>query len=335
MLSSFLFFSSLSIPAAAQTPAKSELLAQVDGIAITAAEVEKALGAMLAKLQEQIYSLKRERVEALINERLLAREAANRGMAVPQLLDTEVTSKVSQVTEQEIDTFYQANRSRLQGEETALRSQIRAYLQNQKLTTGREAFLQSLRSQAKIAVYLKPPLAFRADVGVAGAPFQGPATAPVTIVEFSDFHCAFCKKVQSTLIEVLSRYPDKVKLVYRDSPIDSLHPQAREAAKAAQCANDQGKFWAYHDKLYANEPDASLEKLKKFAADVGLDIPAFERCLSSGKYQSKIQKDVEEGRRLGVTGTPAFFINGRLLSGAQPVENFVRMIEENSRGSLN
>jgi len=318
----------VGLPAGAQAPAPGEPLAEVDGVAITTEEVETALAAQLTKLEEQIYQMKRQKVEALINERLLAREAAKRGISVPALLDAEVTSKVGLVTEQEIEQFYQANKGRLQGDEGQVREQIRAHLQNQKLQATREAFLRSLRSQAKVVVHLKAPPVFRAQVAADGAPFKGSATAPVTIVEFSDFHCPFCKRVQPTLAQLVSKYDGKVKLVHRDFPIDQLHPAARKAHEAARCANDQGKFWAYHDKLYENAPKASPEQLKAYAKEVGLDLAAFEQCVSSGKYQAAVQKDNDEGTRAGVTGTPAFFINGRLLSGAQPLESFVSLIEE-------
>jgi protein-disulfide isomerase len=308
--------------------AKSDPLAEVDGTLITAAEVERALGQQLIKLEEQIYNLKRQRLEAMINERLLAREAAKRGISIQALLDTEVTSKVTLITEQEIETFYQANKSALRGEETELREQIRSRLQNQKLAAQREKFLQSLRSEAKVVVHLKPPPVFRVEVAIDGFPFQGPAKGPVTIVEFSDFHCPYCKRVQATLAQILAKYGDKVKLVYRNYPIDSLHPGARKAAEAAQCANEQGKFWPYHDKLYAGGTDVSSEKLKALAEEAKLDLSAFDQCLTSRKHQAAVQKDVEEATRLGVTGTPAFFINGRLVSGSQPLETFVRVIEE-------
>ena len=131
-----------------------------------------------------------------------------------------------------------------------------------------------------------------------------------------------------TLGQLESQYGDKVKLVFRDYPIDNLHPTARKAHEAARCAHDQGKFWAYHDALFANAPQASPEQLKTYAQDVGLDVPAFEQCFNNGTYQAVVQRDVEEGTRVGVSGTPAFFINGRLVSGAQPLESFVRVIEE-------
>jgi protein-disulfide isomerase len=321
------FLLALMSPAAAQAASTSPPLAEVDGAPITAEEVEKAIAPALAKLQEQMYEMRRQQLEALIQDRLLAKEAAKRGIAVSALVDAEVTAKVGLVTEQEIESFYQANKARIQGAEATVRDQIRAYLQNQKLTARRAVFLETLRSQSTVVVHLTPPPVFRAQVPVEGAPFKGPATAPVTIVEFQDFHCPFCQRVQPTLDQLLTRYAGKVKLVFRDFPIDSLHPQARKAHEAARCANDQGKFWAYHDALYASQPGSSPEQLKEYAQAVGLDLPAFEQCLRSEKYQAAVQQDVEAGSRLGVNGTPAFFINGRELVGAQPLETFVSLIE--------
>ena len=200
--------------------AAGDTLAEVDGVAITSEEVEKTLASQLSKLEEQIYNLKRQRVEALINEKLLAKEAAKRSVSVPALLDAEVTSKVGLVTEQEIEKVYQQNRAQYKGEESKVREQIRGHLQNQKLAAKREEFLKSLRSQAKVVVNLKPPPVLRVEVSVDGAPFKGPAKAPVTIVEFSDFHCPFCRRVIPTLAQLesqirrknqagLSRLPDR------------------------------------------------------------------------------------------------------------------------------
>ena len=295
---------------------------------ITSEEVEKTIAPQLSKLEEQIYNLKRQRVEALINEKLLAKEATKRGVSVPALLDAEVTSKVGLVTEQEIEKVYQENRAQFKGEESNLREQIRSHLQNQKLTTKREEFLKSLRSQAKVVVNLKPPPVFRVAVPVDGAPFKGPAKAPVTIVEFSDFHCPFCRRVIPTLAQLESQYGEKIKLVFRDFPIESLHPGATKAHEAARCANEQGKFWSYHDKLFAGPSNSSPELFKGLAKELGLDAVAFDTCLGSGKYQAAIKQDIEEGNRVGVSGTPAFFINGRLISGAQPLEAFARVIED-------
>lgn len=314
-------------PARAETPAI-EPLAEVNGETITAEDLDRALGAKLAQLQEQLYTLKRQELEGLIAQRLLAQEAAKRGISVQALLEAEVTAKVELVTEKEIEAFYQENKARLRGDETDVRQRVRAYLQQQKLSARRAVFVDSLRSQAKVVVRLQPPPVVRVDVSIEGAPLRGVAEARVTIVEFSDFHCPFCKRVQATLMQLLVRYRGKVKLIYRDFPIDTLHPQARRAAEAARCAHDQGRFWDYHDLLYSEAPRASPEDLGRYAAQVGLDLATFERCLSGDVHRAAVQRDLDQGTRLGVTGTPAFFINGRSLSGAQPLEAFVRVIEE-------
>lgn len=308
--------------------AASAPLAEVDGVAITADEVEKPLASQLSKLEEQIYDLKRQRLDALINEQLLAKEAAKRTLAVPALLDAEVTAKVGLVTEQEIEKFYQDNKAQIKGEQAQIREQIRAFLQNQKLAAKREEFLKSLRAQAKVVVNLKAPPIQRIEVSVQGAPYKGGEKAAVTIVEFSDFHCPFCQRVVPTLAQLESRYGEKIKLVFRDFPIENIHPGATKAHEAARCANEQGKFWPYHDKLFAGPPRSSPEDFKGLAKEVGLNASAFETCLGSGKYQAAIKQDIAEGSRAGVGGTPAFFINGRLITGAQPLDAFTRVIDD-------
>jgi protein-disulfide isomerase len=313
---------------AAPRPAAAEPLAEVDGEIITREEVETSLGPNLRRLQEQVYALTRQRLEAMIADRLLTREAARRGVSVPRLLDQEVTAKVGLVTEQEVETYYQANRGRLRGDESTAREQVRGLLQNQKLFAQRQAFVESLRARARVAVHLTPPPVVRVEVPAEGPLARGPASAPITLVEFTDFHCPFCKQVQPTVAALLARYGDRIRHVHRDFPLDQLHPQARKAHEAARCAADQGEFWAYHDLLFANAPRASLQDLKGFAAQLKLDATRFEECLTGGAHEAAVQRDFDEGVRLGVTGTPGFFVNGRALQGAQPLDRFIALIEE-------
>jgi hypothetical protein len=201
----------LGIPSArAETPATAPL-AEVNDEAISAKELEQAIGARLSQLEEQIYEMKRRELDVLIANRLLAQEAAKRRIAVSALVDAEVTAKVSLVTEQEIDAFYQANKGRVRGDEAKAREQIRTYLQQQKLTARREEVLNSLRSKAKIVTRLQPPAVVRLDVGTQGAPARGPANAPVTLVEFSDFQCPFCKQSQATLKQLQEQYAPKTE----------------------------------------------------------------------------------------------------------------------------
>jgi protein-disulfide isomerase len=314
---------------AANPQAKSEAVAEVDGVPITNEQVEKALGMNLSKLQEQIYSMKRQALDGLVSERLLANEAARRKITVTALIDAEVTSKVGLVTEEEIEKYYEANKAQFKGALEQSREQIRTGLQNQRIQAQRNTFIQALKSKANVVVRLPAPEVQRVDVNITGAPFKGPANAPVTLVEFSDFHCTFCKQIEdkNTFTQLLSKYGDQLKIVWIDYPIDQLHPQARQAHEAARCAGDQGKFWEYHKALYTGAPKAG-DQLKTVAQQVGLDITSFDACLSSGKHQAAVQKDVDQGKRLAVTGTPTFFVNGRPLIGAQPLDAFIRVIDD-------
>jgi protein-disulfide isomerase len=159
-----------------------------------------------------------------------------------------------------------------------------------------------LRSNSKIETYLKPPPPFRAEVPITDAPYKGPEYAPVTIVKFEDYQCPYCKQVQPILRELLSQYSGKIRLVRKDLPLDSIHPQARQAAETARCADEQGKFWSSHDALYVSSPNANRENLKSYAEEVGLDVNAFGRCLDSGKFKAVVQRDLIDGAQLGITG---------------------------------
>jgi protein-disulfide isomerase len=156
---------------------------------------------------------------------------------------------------------------------------------------------------------------------------RGEKNAAVTIVEFSDFQCPFCKAATATMHQVMAQYAGKVRWVFRDFPIASLHPLANKAHEAARCAAEQGKFWEYHDLLFQRSPQLAPAELKQYARGLKLDGDAFDRCLEAGKYQPAVAADLEEGQRLGVSGTPAFFINGRLLAGAQPATAFQQIID--------
>ena len=263
---------------------------------ITNEQVEKTLGMNLSNLQEQIYNMKRQALDALVSERLLADEAARRKITVTALIDAEVTSKVGLVTEGEIEKYFEANKARFKGGLEQSREQIRTGLQNQKIQAQRNTFIQALKSKANVTWRLPAPEVRRFDVDITGAPSKGPANAPATLVEFSDFHCPFCKQLEdnNTLTQLLSKYGDQLKLVWIDYPIDQLHPQARKAHEAARCAGDQGKFWEYHKALYTGGPKAG-DQLKTVAQQVGLDLTSFDACFSSGKHQAAVQKDVDQG----------------------------------------
>ena len=313
--------------AAQSAPGQGDAVAVVDGVPVSRQELESAVAAQIAKLDEQAYDIRRDQLEELITTHLLMAEAKRRGTSVETLIADEITKKVAAVTDADLDAFVAANRERLTADPAAIRGQIRSYLQEQRTTERRSAFVDELRRKSKVEVMLKPPPVFRASIEVDGAPIRGPQVAPVTIVEYSDFHCPYCRRVQPTLLQLLAKYPTQVRLIYKHLPLDNLHPQARRFAEASWCAANQNRFWQFHDAVYA-AVNAPATPLSTFAGKAGLDVAQFESCVASGKAAPIVQSQADEGARHGVNGTPGFFINGRPISGAVPYETFVRLIDE-------
>jgi protein-disulfide isomerase len=232
------------------------------------------------------------------------------------------------ITDEEIEVFYSSHKVRLGMDLKESREPIREFLRIKKIEAQKALYIKSLRSNSRIETYLKAPALFRAEVPATGAPSKGPEYTPVTIVKFEDYQCPFCKQVQPTVTKLLSQYNGKIRLVHKDLPLDSVHPQARQAAEAARCAGEEGKFWIYHDILYANSSNLSQENLKSYAKEAGLDLNAFNRCVVSGKFRAVVHRDSLDGTQLGVRETPTFFINGREISGNQPLEAFEAIVDE-------
>jgi protein-disulfide isomerase len=237
-------------------------------------------------------------------------------------------TRTKPVGESDVVTFYQANINQMQGRSLeTMAPAIRRYLQDQQSEAARASLIADLRKTGpEVRLLFDAP---RHTIEVtADDPSIGSSSAPVTLVEFSDFQCPFCQRVAPTLKQVKEKYGDKVRIVWKDFPLTQIHPQAFKAGEAAHCAADQGKFWEYHDRLFANQQSLQPNDLKKHAADLGLDSGAFGTCLDSSKYGERVRDGVAEGSRLGVNSTPTIYINGRVLSGAQPYETFVTVIDE-------
>jgi protein-disulfide isomerase len=321
-------------PAATPTPTPSSApLAILDGQPITAAEIEPIGGAQLTNARTQWYNAQRSAVEEAITRRLLEKEAKARNVTVAELVRAEIESKVAPVTPAEQKAFYDANKARYFAntpEPEALK-QIELGLGQQRMQQRRAEYANSLRLKSNVRILLDVP---RTVVTADDDPAKGPADAPITIVEFSDFQCPYCSRVNPTLARLKDRYGDSIRIVFRDYPILQLHPQAAKAAEAGACANDQGKFWQMHDLMFANQQRLDLATLKQHAATLGLDAKAFETCLDSGKYTEEWKKDSADAEKAGVQSTPAFFVNGRPVIGAQPYEAFAEVINE-ELGRLN
>jgi protein-disulfide isomerase len=310
------------------------VLANVDGQVVYASDLEKSAGRELSEQRKRLYQLQKQKLEEYVNAVILTRAAKKSGVSVETLLQREVHSKIMPITDEEIEVFYRSNQSRMAKDLNEAREQLRQFLRNEKIEAQKALYLKSLRSNSRIETYLKAPPLFRAEVPTRDAPSKGPEDAPVTMVKFEDYQCPFCQEIQPTVMKLLSKYDGKIRLVHKDLPLDRIHPQARQAAEAARCADEEGKFWSYHDILYANSPKVSKDNLKSYAKEVGLDIKAFDRCLGTGKFKAAVQRDLIDGAQLGIMGTPTFFINGREISGSQPLRAFEAIIDE-ELGSAN
>jgi protein-disulfide isomerase len=297
----------------------------VAGVPIRAAELEEEIRGALLDLKSREYALKSRALDEIIARTLAERAAAARGITVAELVKVEVDDKVV-VSEAEARAFYEANKQRYKdvAEPDALK-QATTQLRQQRLQERRQAFVRELRAKADVKVLLEP---LRIAVTPGDGPAWGPAGASVTIVEFSDFQCPYCARVKPALKRVRETYGDRVRFVFRDFPLVQIHPQAAKAAEAAACASDQGKFWELHDRIFDNQARLQVTDLKQHAAELGLDAAKFGECLDSGRHAADWQADLNEASGYGVTGTPAFFINGRMLVGAQPYEAFAQVIED-------
>ena len=311
--------------------APDEVVATVGPSRITLAQVdERALQQPASsfgqvKLSQALYEARRAALDELVANALIDQEAKARGVDRAALVNAEITSKVPSVTDADVTGWYQANQARVQGAPLEqVRQPIRAYLTQQRMQGVRDQFLDTLRAKTAVRVSLEPP---RQNIATANSPSKGPANAPIELVEFSDFQCPFCLRAHPTVQQVLDAYGDRIRFVYRNYPLPS-HPNARPAAEAAACAAEQGKFWPYHDKLFATQSKLADADLKQDAADLGLDAAKFNACVDSHKFRAEIDADVRAGQEAGVDGTPAFFVNGRLINGAQPYEVFKRIIDD-------
>lgn len=335
-------FAACSAGAEGEEGGADEVLARVQGDPVTRAEVEDAASEDLENVEQQLeqcrmeaeqqrHDVLEEQTRQLVRERLLQAEAESRGLTEAELLDAEVESRIPEVTPEEVDAFYQQNRARLgQASKEQVTPQIEQYLAQQRRSEVYEEFIGGLEEEHGVAYEIGP---YRLDVNVASEPADGPEDAPVTIVEFSDFECPYCSRLVPTLERVKEEYGDRVRLVFKQFPLRNIHPNAQKAAEASLCAHDQGEFWAMHDAMFDDQQDLGVDALKAKAEEIGLDTATFAECLDSDRYADAVEEDLQEGQRVGVSGTPAMFVNGRMVSGAVPYEQVARVIDEELEGT--
>jgi protein-disulfide isomerase len=303
--------------------------ATVGGETITMEQLVTPLSSQLYGLEREAYRLKRERLDQMVIEMLLQKEAKARGVTLEQFVNSVVLAGGVNVEETEIDAYYEENREQLgewKGPPEELRSRIRVFLQQQKQYQKVRDFSKSLEPKYAVAIHLKEPVGVHTRVSLEGMSI-GPADAPVTVVEFSDYQCPACRQVHDTVKKVREVYKGQIRWVFRDYPL-KRHKDAKRAAEAARCAGEQNKFWEYQDVLYSSEEEFTAEQLEQYARQLGLTPDPFRQCLQSGKYGATIEKDLQEAKNAGIDRTPTFVINGQLMTGGLSFERFKEIIDE-------
>jgi protein-disulfide isomerase len=298
--------------------------AVLDGAVISVAALDAWIKDQLFSQQTggdnpaRTYQFRRESLDRLIERRVVEAEAKRRGLDVEDLVRQEVEAS-NPVTRADLVKFFAENRARMRGVAfDDVSPRIQEYLEGQRAQEARRAMV----ARAAVNVELEPP---RVEVSSDG-PALGPETAPVTVVEFSDFQCPFCRQASGVVRSLAEKYPEEVRIVYRHLPLDSIHPRARAAAEASACAADQGLFWEYHDRLFSSPQAFGDDDLRRHAREIGADAEAFDACVEKREHAATVEADAAAASELGITGTPAFAINGILLFGLQSEEALDRLI---------
>ena len=322
------FFSLLFLMAIASTAngfqAESRLVAKVDDSIITQQELDAEVLNQTLPLEQKLYAIRKAALENLITFRILEQEASNRGVTVAELRKQLAAGEV-RVTAAQVEDAYRANASffgSMSPDEA--KERLRLDLETQQKMARYRSALAQLRQAARITRFLSEPRL--PIVSNETAPSLGAKDAPVTVVEFVDFECSYCRAAVPTVRQVLSKYQTRVRLVFKHLPLQ-VHGLGFDAARAAFCAGQQNRFWEYHDALFAREK-ISTASFKEIAGVLGLKLPEFSECLAAEFSRQAVLKNLKEADRLGINSTPTFLVNGRLIQGAISRHEFERIIDQ-------
>lgn len=308
-------------------PAGNSVIFEIDGQKVTLAELERKHPGRLFSAYNTFYQTERKAVDDFVDEMLLERQAKQEHITVAELLDKHVNNTIEKDPSDEALHVYYEGVDTTQPFET-VRPQILDHIRQKRLAAAKTAYLKSLRTQTDVAVLLTPP---RSSVSLKDTPILGRSDAPVMIIEYADYECPYCQNIQPTLDKLETEYKGKLSLAYKDVPLPG-HAHAQKAAEAARCAGEQGKYWQYHDVLFAKK-QLEVPQLKEYAIDLKLDGKAFDACLDAGKEADKVKASVAEGVAFNLQGTPSFFINGRFVSGGLSYDEFRNILDEELAGA--
>lgn len=299
--------SAFCFPAIGQNDAN--VVAEIDGRKVTLGELEEKQASKLLQAKYKYYLAERDALEQLIDDQVIEMQAKKEGVTREELFKRHVAVNVPEPTEDQIRFYYEG----VQTEDSyeSARPHILETVHELRLKKARDAYIAELRGEYAVVVELNQP---SAQVEAGNAPRLGPENAPVQIIEFADYECPYCQKVNPDLIQLREQFGSEVSVVYKDFPLP-MHPLAAKAAEAAHCAGEQGKFWEFHDSLFQTKR-LQMSDLKEEASALKLDTAKFDQCLEKGEQAANVKKDSVEALKLGIKGTPSFFINGHFMSGA-------------------
>jgi protein-disulfide isomerase len=290
------------------------VLISVNGDPLRVDSINERIKAYVYKMEMRLYSIRKDILDRRINDLLIVEDAKKRKIGPEEIVRTEVTEKVKAPTDAEIARFYEQNKANIKGTLADSKVAISSYLQQQQQEELEVALANRLRTSGSLKIFLREPEPPVMIVSLGAGASRGDVNSPVTVVEFTDFQCSACGGMYPIVEEVLKSYGPRVHFVIRNFPLTAVHPNAYNAAKAAEAAKAQGKFWEYIDVMFKNQNALEPDLLKKYATQVGLDRKQFDADLDSGKYESIVRRDIEDGEAYGVEATPTFFINGIVLT---------------------
>jgi predicted DsbA family dithiol-disulfide isomerase len=284
---------------------------------------DQFLEEFLRQPESRQFEMRETAVRDFVQRRVIEDEANKQGKTSQELLD-EIANGVPEPTIEEITSWYTENQSRLRGAKLEdVASSIKELILKERQAKAMSDFLDPKLEALSWKIVISPP---RNELEATRL-VRGPVDAPVTIMTFSDYQCPYCVRSEPVLAEVLERYPDQVRLVHRHFPLDNIHPFARPASEAAMCAEEQGKFWEYHDGIFALQGRLGDDSLAVIASSIDLDADAFSLCIEERRYKDFVEADFVAGQEAGVTGTPSFFLNGIKLKGARNSDELSRYVD--------
>ena len=311
-------------PGASAGSAPGGVAATVGGETITMDDLDAAAKSQLQKVDTEIYRIRKRVLDGLVEEKLIDEAAKKKGMSAEKFMAEEVDAKVTAPTDEEIKALYDSSKDRLGKPFDEVKGQIAEYLKTNRAMRARADMIASLRKDADVKINLAPP---RVTIDTKDAPAMGEDNAEITLVEFSDYQCPYCKRVRPSIWRLMDEYKGKLRYVFMDFPLQ-FHKDAKKAHEAAHCAGDQGKYFEYNRKIFDNQAKIGIDDLKGYAKDLQLKTAEFDACLDSGKNAKVVEEFAKRGANAGVSGTPAYFVNGIMLSGAMPYESFKELIDQ-------